>query len=202
MVSDGGDEDLAPVAAPFRDALRLRLAEAGGAGPAGARNRGLAVARGEIALFTDDDCRPQSGWVAALAAGVSGKPPVAAGGATFNGLPEDPYADAAQLILLLLSRHDRAAVGHERLLASNNLAFPLAELRAMGGFDERLRTAEDREICRRWLAAGFELTRVAGAVVEHDERMNLAGFARKFFQYGRGAAQFHGSAVRPGASFL
>ena len=36
---------------------------------AGARNRGIEEAQGEIVAFTDDDCRPEPGWLAALVAG-------------------------------------------------------------------------------------------------------------------------------------
>ena len=191
VVDDGGRADLGSVVAPFVTALRLRLLRHPNGGPAAARNRGLAIAQGEVVVFTDDDCRPHPGWVAALAAGVATAPPRAAGGATRNGLPRNAYADAAQLVLDLLSRHDRAVAGRERLLASNNFAFPAEALRKLGGFDERFRTAEDRELCRRWAQAGHALTRVPSAVVDHEPRLDLAGFVRKFFAYGRGAALFH-----------
>ena len=193
VVSDGGEQDLRPVLARFVEPLRLRFIETAHAGQSAARNRGLEVAKGEIAAFTDDDCRPGPGWLAALAAGVRLSPPRAVGGATRNGLPENPYADAAQLVLDLLSRHDRALAHRERLLPSNNFAFPVEALRRIGGFDESYRTAEDRELCRRWAAAGFELGRVPAAVVAHDTQLDLAGFVRKFVAYGKGAAKFHGS---------
>ena len=198
VVADGGSHELDPVVAPFVAPLRLRLLQTANGGPAAARNRGLAVARGEIVAFTDDDCRPQPGWLAALASGVATSPPRAVGGTTHNGLPANACADAAQLVLNLLSRHDRELVRRERFLPSNNFAFPTEALRRIGGFDERFRTAEDRELCRRWAAAGYELGRVPSAVVEHDSRLNLARFAGKFFAYGRGAARFHGSGGNAG----
>jgi GT2 family glycosyltransferase len=77
------------------------------------------------------------------------------------------------------------------------LAFPSAALLKLGGFDERFRTAEDRELCRRWAEAGFELGRVPEAIVEHDERLSFFSFIRKFFSYGRGAAKFHGPRTNP-----
>ncbi len=198
VVSDGKG-DLCPVLARFVEPLRLRLVEATYArpvGPAAARNRGLEVACGEIVAFTDDDCRPAPGWVGKIAAGVVVSPPRAVGGTTCNGLPDNAYADAAQLVLDLLSRHDRALVSRERLLPSNNFAFPAEPLRRLGGFDESYRTAEDRELCRRWAAAGFELRRVPLALVLHDTRLGLTSFVRKFVAYGQGAARFHGSAAR------
>jgi len=196
IVSDGGREDLAPVVAPFVDRLRLRLLAIEHAGPAAARNRGLELVRGDIVAFTDDDCRPHPGWLAALAAGVELSPPRAVGGTTRNGLPGNAYADAAQLVLDLLSRHDRAVTRSERLLPANNVAFPTEPLRWLGGFNERFTTAEDRELCRRWASAGFALGRVPVATVEHDARLDLESFVRKFIAYGRGAARFHAAGGR------
>ena len=37
------------------------------AGPAAARNRGAAEARGSLILLTDDDCVPLPGWIDAMA---------------------------------------------------------------------------------------------------------------------------------------
>jgi glycosyltransferase involved in cell wall biosynthesis len=192
VVDDGGDQDLAATVTPFIKPLRLRLLRVEHGGPAAARNHGLRAALGKIAVFTDDDCRPQAGWLSAIADGVVLNPPLAVGGATHNGLPANVYADTAQLILYSLSIHDRARVGRERLLPSNNFAFPKDALLRLGGFDERFRTAEDRELCRRWTAAGHALARVP-AVVEHDEQLDLQSFVRKFYAYGRGAQSFHES---------
>jgi GT2 family glycosyltransferase len=196
VVWDGGAIDLEPRLEVFAEPLRLRCIRTRHAGPAVARNRGLAVARGEIVAFTDDDCRPHAGWLTALASGVSVSPPRAAGGTTLNGLESSPYADAAQVILDLVAQHDQAAFGGERFFPSNNCAFPAAALRHVGGFDESFRTAEDRELCRRWRRAGFALDRVPEAVVDHDARADLPGFLRKFFAYGRGAARFHSTGDR------
>jgi GT2 family glycosyltransferase len=197
VVDDGGSADLEPAIAPHRERLRLRLLAGRGAGPAAARNRALDAAQGEIVAFTDDDCRPGAGWLAALADGVALSPPRAVGGATRNGLPQNAYADTAQLVLELLSRYDRQASRRERFLPSNNFALPAEALRRLGGFDESFRTAEDRELCRRWAAAGYELARVPAAVVEHDAELDLARFLRQFAAYGRGAARFHRGGADP-----
>ena len=180
--------------APFVNTLRLRLVKVENGGPAAARNRGLEIVRGEIVAFTDDDCCPQPGWLPALAAGVRASPPCAVGGTTTVGPALGHCAGAAHLVLLLLSRYDRSVTGRERLLPANNFAFPVTALIKIGGFNEDFRTAEDRELCRRWAAAGFSLERVSAAVVEHHQQVTLLGFIRKFFAYGQGAASFHGSA--------
>jgi glycosyltransferase involved in cell wall biosynthesis len=100
VVSDGGAENLGPLVAPFTDSLRLRLIYAKHGGPAAARNRGLEAARGQIVAFTDDDCRPQPGWLAALADGVVCSPPRAVGGTTRVGSNATIYSEAAQFVLL------------------------------------------------------------------------------------------------------
>jgi GT2 family glycosyltransferase len=199
VVSDGGTVDLGRWLAPFVDPLRLRYVAAPRGGPAAARNRGLAAARGDVVAFVDDDCRPHPGWLHALTSSVSLSPPRAAGGMTLNGLVSNPYAEVAQLILDLVARHEREAHGRESFFPSNNLAFPAEVLRRMGGFDESFRTAEDRELCRRWRRAGFALARAPEAVVEHDARLNFLRFLRQFFAYGRGGARFHSSGE--GSSF-
>jgi GT2 family glycosyltransferase len=193
VVSDGGTVSLEPYIEPFVESLRLRYVRAPHRGPAAARNYGLEVARGRIVLFTDDDCQPRPGWVASLASGVSLSPPGAVGGITLNGVSANPYDDAAQVVLDLVARHDTAMGWSPRFFPSNNLAFPAETLRAIGGFDESFRTAEDRELCRRWRHAGFSLNRVPEAIVEHAPNLDFRGFVRQFLAYGRGAAQFHAS---------
>lgn len=198
VVLDGGIVDVEPILGPFMAPLRLRYLRTDGRGPAYARNRGLAEARGAVALFTDDDCRPHAGWAAALTEAVSETPPRAVGGRTVNGVVTNPYSDAAQVVLDLVARHQRSTSGAERFFPCNNCAFPVGPLRSIGGFHEDYRTAEDRELCRRWVDAGFELGLAPNAVVAHDANTNLLGFIRKFAGYGRGAARFHEESTAAG----
>ena len=74
-----------------------------------------------------------------------------------------------------------------RFFASNNLALPRAALLEVGGFDEVLRFAEDRELCDRWLACGLALDHEPRAVVRHAHRMRASGFVAQHAGYGRGA---------------
>ncbi len=196
VVSDGSTVALEDTVEPFREKLRLKFVPVPHGGPAAARNRGLSRARGDIVAFIDDDCRPAPGWIEALASGVSISPPIAAGGTTRNGLADNCYAEASQLILKLVGRYDCVTRGQIQFFPSNNMAFPADALSAMGGFDESFRSAEDRELCRRWQQNGHEMRAVAKAIVDHDSRLDLLGFVRQFFLYGRGAAQFHTSGGR------
>ncbi len=167
------------------------------AGPAAARNAGARAARGEWLAFTDDDCAPSPGWLAALAAEAR----CMAGGRTVNALRENCYAEASQLLIEYLYGYYNADPQQARFLTSNNFALPAAEFRALGGFDTALRRAagEDRDLCDRWLAAGHAMIYVPGALVEHAHELTLRGFWRQHFQYGRAAFYFHQQRARRGA---
>ena len=192
IVSDGGDQAAFPDLSGLRDILKLRVIHVPHGGPAQARNHGLEIARGVIVAFIDDDCLPEPEWVEQLTAAVSLDPPMAAGGKTKNGLPSNPYAAAAQLVLDLMERDQQRRNYGPLFFPSNNLAFPTEALRQLGGFNPAFRTAEDRELCRSWLEAGYELIRAPNAILSHAPDLDLAGFWRQFVAYGEGAAQFHG----------
>lgn len=191
VVSDGGPSDVDCLFPDLVARLSLRSVQVAHGGPGYARNRGLEIARGDIVAFTDDDCVPRPGWLDAISTAVNVAAGRAAGGVTFNGLAANPYADAAQLVLDLVARHETDCCGEVRFFPANNCAFPAGALRALGGFDESFRTAEDRELLRRWRAAEHEMHVVTAAVVDHEASPGFTGFVRKFYGYGQGAARFH-----------
>jgi glycosyltransferase involved in cell wall biosynthesis len=191
VVSDGGDQALIPDLSGLRDILKLNVLHVPRGGPALARNRGLEVARGAVVVFIDDDCLPEPEWLERLTTAVLLDPPVAAGGRTLNGLPSNPYAVAAQLVLDLVEKDQERLRYGPLFFPSNNLAFPTDALRRLSGFNPEFKTAEDRELCRRWLGAGYTLVRAQDAVLSHAPDLDLARFWRKFVAYGEGAAQFH-----------
>src|SRR5271170_3450676 len=55
VVNDGSPDDTAAVLRPYIESGRIRYIEQENRGQAGARNRGLAEARGEFVAYLDDD---------------------------------------------------------------------------------------------------------------------------------------------------
>lgn len=63
VVDDGSGDSTAAIAEAARGPVRVLRQER--SGPAAARNRGAAAARGEVVAFTDADCFPEPGWLRA-----------------------------------------------------------------------------------------------------------------------------------------
>jgi glycosyltransferase involved in cell wall biosynthesis len=183
VVNDGGPP-LEAVVAAF--AGRLRLLSQANAGPGAARNLGAAAAGGEFLAFTDDDCLVTPGWLAGLATALASRPEALCGGRTVNGLPANPYAAASQALLDFLALRYRPGHLLGACFPSENLALAKAAFFDVGGFNPDLRHGEDRELSYRWAALGRPFAVAPEAVVRHHHHLDLAGFLRQHFAYGRG----------------
>jgi glycosyltransferase involved in cell wall biosynthesis len=199
VVDDEGEADLEGVVARYAGRMAVRLMRVEHGGPGAARNAGARAARGRWLAFTDDDCLPDRGWLAAFAPDLAEYPGLMAGGTTLNGLPENPRAEASQLIAAAAYRYFNADPRKARFFASNNMVCERETFLRVGGFDERFRIAsEDRELTDRWRWLGHPVRWVEGARVRHCHNLTLRGFVRQHFNYGRGAARYHRLRVQRG----
>ncbi len=203
VVDDGGPEPVTQWILPYFDCLDLTVITQNRQGPSAARNAGARLAQGELFAFTDDDCRPAPNWLNELAAKHAQHPDRLIGGRTINSLAANPYATTSQLILEVAYAHYNRNPENARFFAANNLAIPARLFRRIGGFDEGFRVAsEDRELCDRCLHLGYRMAYAPRAVVFHGHDLELAGFCRQHFNYGRGARQFHRERSRRGSGSL
>ena len=175
-VSGGLPEDR-PLPAPTGNA---RLLPGPDPGSYAARNAGARSARGGWLVFTDADCRPDPGWLAALAEAAAkeaptGGPRLLAGPVRMIA-PENPNAFA---IYDLVRGIPQAAYVARGYAATANLAVPAAVFRGLGGFDAARFSGGDAEFCRRAGAAGHGIALVPGAEVAHPCRQSWAEIARK-----------------------
>lgn len=183
---DGSPSSLEPVVAPLKGRLQLTLISHPNAGPAAARNRGAAVARGTFLAFLDDDCTPAPDWLTVLADRHRHAPDHLIAGLSVNALPDNPFSTATQLIVTYAHSDSAGRPQGSREFNAANLSMPARRFHEIHGFDVTLRTCEDYDFCIRWQRAGFPVDFVPEAVVLHAHDLTLRRFWRQHFQYGRG----------------
>jgi glycosyltransferase involved in cell wall biosynthesis len=193
IADDGGTANLDGVAEPFSRELAVRIVRQENSGPGRARNLGASIASGRFLAFTDDDCQPDTNWLAALEKKLMDYPDRLVGGLVVNALDHNPYAVASQMISDVVYAHYNRDLERPRFFATDNIAVSAALFHEIGGFNHQFRmsAAEDRDFADLWRSRGFRLAWAPDAVVHHAHSMGLLGFWRQHFTYGRGAFQYH-----------
>jgi GT2 family glycosyltransferase len=128
-------------------------------GPAAARNVGWRCAAGDLVAFTDDDCVPDPGWLAALARAASGDVGIV------QGRTEPSPEQLGRRGPFSRTMNVESETGHYQTC---NIAYRRTLLEALGGFDEAFRVAEDTDLAWRAKEAGARTTFAADALVRHD----------------------------------
>ena len=182
--------------------LDLRIVKQPGCGPSTARNTGASFATGTHLVFTDDDCAPAPDWLTSLARHFDRSPGSAIGGLTINALAAVPYSAASQLLIDYLYEYFDVARTGARFFTTNNLAVEARGFSDVQGFDMTFPFAggEDREFCERWQRSGRQILYAEDARVYHFHRLDLRGFVRQHFTYGRGADVLHQCRARHGGN--
>ena len=204
VVEDGGPtEQLESLRRREFGRLRVRFEGQHHSGPAAARNTGARSARGDVLLFTDDDCCPRPDWVARLVGALAPQAIQIVGGHTVNALEQNPYSRASQDLVTYITEYGlRKGVP---FFASNNFAVSRELFFTCGGFDETFPLAggEDREFSDRLAHASIEFIHEPTAVIDHYHHLTLRSFLRQHFRYGRGAYQYQCTrAARRGADLF
>jgi glycosyltransferase involved in cell wall biosynthesis len=137
-----------------------------GRGPAAARNAGWRAASAAVIAFTDDDCRPSPGW---LAAGVAAMAATANGTreAIVQGLTEPDPLEADRLGPFTRSLNVREL---DHWYATANMFYSRATLERLGGFDETTFSrpgGEDTDLAWRAIGDGVPTAFSADARVWH-----------------------------------
>jgi glycosyltransferase involved in cell wall biosynthesis len=182
VVDDGSPS---PVPVGFCGARVIRQENRG---PAAARNRGAAEARGDLVAFLDDDCVARPGWIERmLEAWAPGR---LVGARVENLATENACANYNQRCGDTLLNWWMSRGGAWRFLPSSNMLVERSAFERLGGFSIAFRGAgaEDREFCGRWCDAGGTLHCVDARLVGHRHEQSVWQFAEMHFRYGRGAA--------------
>ncbi len=153
-------------------------------GAAAARNKGASVAKGDILLFTDADCVPETNWVAEMGRSFEDQEVVGVKGVYDTRQPglmprfvqceyEERYERMAKQ--RWIDFIDTYSAGYRREIF-------LAE----GGFDTRYPSAsvEDQEFSFRLAERGYKMVFNPRAVVYHEHPQTLTAYFQRKFNIG------------------
>jgi GT2 family glycosyltransferase len=169
----------------------VRVLRTDRAGASRARNLAAGSTSAEVLCFTDDDCRPQPGWVEAIEAAFQAEESV--GFVTGRVLSDRERGPTVSVLVDDSPRSfapgaDPVGMGH-----GANLAVRRAAFEAVGGFDDalgagaRLAGAEDQDLAWRMLRAGWAGRYEPRAVVVHRQWRSRSQYLRVQYAYGLGS---------------
>ncbi|MEK7196076.1 MAG: glycosyltransferase [Nitrospirota bacterium] len=181
VVDDGSADSTPDIVSGYE---RVRLIKQANAGPAAARNKGAAAAKGEIILFTDSDCVPEGNWITEMVSpfkdnrdvvGVKGRYKTKQKEATarfvqfeyedkYRYMQKDKYIDFI----------DTYSAGFKREI--------FLEMR---GYDTEfpVACAEDVELSFRLSKKGYKMIFNPNAVVYHIHPARLKDYLRKKYKF-------------------
>lgn len=172
-------------------------------GPGAARNAGLAEVTTPLVAFVDTDVDAPVGWLDALLPHFSDPRVALVAPRVASAAGTTPLAEyeSARSPLDLGGEPARIAAGTRVSYVPAAAVLVRADaLRAIGGFDEDLRTGEDVDMVWRLLDAGHRCRYEPASTVHHRPRPTLSAWARQRITYGRSAAALdrrHPGAVAP-----
>ena len=141
-------------------------------GPAAARNAGWRIAKGDLILFTDDDCIPDFNWIKNLynAFEFYGYPAIALTGKVIVPLPASPTD-----FELNTANLEKAE------FVTANCACTKTSLEMVNGFDEAFTMAwrEDSDLEFKFLKEDIPIKKIEEAVVVHPARKAQWGVSLK-----------------------
>lgn len=200
IVDNGSTDATAAVVDSFTDRLPIRCAYESEPGLAGARNRGIAAARGDYIAWTDDDCEADAQWLAAYAAAFARHPDAVLFAGRIIPRLEEPatpwFRDNLETLSWLVAARDFGdaelplSTAADRLPFGTNAAIRTAEQQcspydvALGVKDGSRMVGEETSIFRSLLAAGATGWWVPGAAIIHHIPVarQTAAYVRRYFQ--------------------
>jgi len=162
------------VRAVVRD--RAKLVEVGEQGAGPTRNGGAAAAQGALLAFTDSDCVPAPGW---LAAGLRALETTDIVGGRMTVLVDRTHRlTPAEAFELVFAFNNRTYVEDKHFTVTANLFVRKADFERVGGF--RTGVSEDQEWCLRARGMGLRIAYAPDAEVGHPARKSWPELVRKW----------------------
>jgi len=180
VVNDGSTDNTSKVVSRYPE---VRLINQANEGPAAARNRGAREAKGDILLFTDDDCVPKSNWLHSILEPFKEPDVVGAKGAYRTR----QKSTVARFVQIEYEDRYRLMEGEDKIdfVDTYSAAFRRDRFLEMNGYDTSfpVACAEDIELSYRMSARGWTMMFVPSAIVYHTHPGNLSRYLRKKYKF-------------------
>jgi len=171
---------------------RVRVLGAGGLQTSYyARNRAVAQGTAPWLVFLDSDVLPPPDLLARYFEPTPGdRVGLLAGAVLDEEPPEDDSTPAARYAWLKSSMSQEITLADERFAFAQtaNAAVRRVAFEQVGGFEERVRSGGDADLCFRVRAAGWALERRDHAAVVHRNRQTIPRMLAQRARHGAGAA--------------
>lgn len=178
VVDNDSDDDIATAVAPFGQVV---LAHELRPGSYVARNRGIALAQGDLLAFTDADCIPAGDWLERGVARWLATPNCGMVAGQIDFFYRNPACPTA------VELYDRIKLGLEQQKfledshygATANLFTSKAVMEVVGPFNASLKSSGDREWGQRVFAAGYRQVYAEEVCIAHPARYSWSQLRAK-----------------------
>ncbi len=152
-------------------------------GASHARNEGLRLAQGDVVFFMESDCTYESDYVTKAMEFLAAHQEVSA--VCLTGAPLKLRRTLAVECVDIENKVQHRLIEEGKVKAFYAWVFRRPPLLAVGGFDEGLFQAEDKDLFRRFQQAGYKVGLVPGINWHHRRDQTLREMTAKWFSRGR-----------------
>ncbi len=188
VVSDGSTDGTVARLQSATFPFRVIVLEQANAGPAAARNLGVAKAKGSLIIFLDDDVVPAADFILEHARSHHDRTDTVVIGPMLPAPdPTSPWVDWETAILEKQYRHVESGVwdATARQFFTGNASVQRRRVLAAGGFDTSLRRSEDVELAFRLQKLGVRFVFNRRAAGTHIAERSFESWLKSAYQYGR-----------------
>jgi glycosyltransferase involved in cell wall biosynthesis len=183
LVVDDGSTDITGDVVRRYSGSAVRLISQSNAGPGAARNRGATEARGEIILFTDDDCVPMPDWLNAMIRSFDDVE-IVGGKGVYRTRQKSMIA---RFVQIEYEDRYRLMAGFPTIdfVDTYSAGFRRDRFLGIGGYDTSfpVACAEDIELSYRMSRRGWKMKFVPDAIVYHTHPDTVSGYLKKKYKF-------------------